>query len=84
MPLYAAGSAVFIAAIAMTAVTAVAEVHDPGAASAEPRPAKTSVGAIRWDDLNVPVRPGGVNGQPFWNANSLWFMYPPVGSRGRS
>ena len=25
-----------------------------------------------------PVRPIGVNGQPAWNGQSLWFMYPPT------
>ena len=28
-------------------------------------------------DLVRPVRPGGVNGQEFWNAHADWFMYPP-------
>ena len=28
-------------------------------------------------DLAQPVRPGGVNGQEFWNAHADWFMYPP-------
>ena len=28
-------------------------------------------------DIVTPVRPGGVNGQEFWNGNALWFMYPP-------
>ena len=25
-------------------------------------------------DIVTPVRPGGVNGQEFWNGNALWFM----------
>jgi len=29
------------------------------------------------EDVAKPVRPAGVNGQPFWNRNALWFMYPP-------
>ena len=29
------------------------------------------------EDVAKPVRPAGVNGQPFWNKNALWFMYPP-------
>ena len=29
-------------------------------------------------DIVTPVRPGGVNGQEFWNGNALWFMYPPA------
>ena len=28
-------------------------------------------------DVARPVRPGGVNGQEFWNAHADWFMYPP-------
>ncbi len=28
-------------------------------------------------DLREPVRPGGVNGQAFWNMNAMSFMYPP-------
>lgn len=28
-------------------------------------------------DVECPVRPGGVDGQPFWNQNAVWFMYPP-------
>lgn len=28
-------------------------------------------------DVAKPVRPAGVNGQPFWNRNSWMFMYPP-------
>ena len=30
------------------------------------------------EDLSHPVRPGGVNGQAFWNGNALWFVYPPA------
>ena len=30
------------------------------------------------EDLKKPVRPGGVNGQPFWNGSSYLFMYPPA------
>ena len=30
------------------------------------------------EDLARPVRPGGVGGQEFWNANALWFVYPPA------
>ena len=29
-------------------------------------------------DLEKPVRPGGVNGRPFWNKYSVQFMYPPA------
>lgn len=29
-------------------------------------------------DLAQAVRPGGVNGRPFWNANAIMFMYPPA------
>ena len=28
-------------------------------------------------DTLVPVRPGGVDGQAFWNGNADWFLYPP-------
>ena len=28
-------------------------------------------------DALVPVRPGGVGGQPFWNGHADWFLYPP-------
>ena len=28
------------------------------------------------DDI-MPVRPGGVRGQAFWNGHSEWFLYPP-------
>lgn len=29
-------------------------------------------------DLVVPVRPGGVQGRPFWNAHAPWFMHAPA------
>lgn len=29
-------------------------------------------------DLERPVRPGGVEGRPFWNRYSVQFMYPPA------
>ena len=29
-------------------------------------------------DLKNEVRPGDVNGSPFWNSNSRFFMYPPA------
>ena len=29
------------------------------------------------EDVAKPVRPAGVNGQPFWNGASWMFMYPP-------
>ncbi len=29
-------------------------------------------------DLKEPVHPGGVDGRPFWNKHSEWFMYPPA------
>ena len=29
-------------------------------------------------DALVPVRPGGVGGQAFWNGHSEWFLYPPA------
>ena len=29
-------------------------------------------------DALVPVRPGGVNGQAFWNGHADWFLYPPA------
>ena len=29
------------------------------------------------EDVAKPVRPAGVNGQPFWNGSSWMFMYPP-------
>ena len=43
---------------------AVATVATLAVAAAEP-------------DALVPVRPGGVNGQAFWNGHSDWFLYPP-------
>ena len=30
------------------------------------------------EDLARPVRPGGVGGQEFWNANAQGFVYPPA------
>ena len=30
------------------------------------------------EDVVRPVRPGGVDGRPFWNVKALWFMYPPA------
>ena len=30
------------------------------------------------EDLAHEVRPGGVGGRPFWNANARFFMYPPA------
>jgi len=43
----------------------------------------TAAGAEDWtaqvaEDLAHEVRPGGVNGQPFWNGNAILFMYPPA------
>jgi len=29
-------------------------------------------------DVSVPVRPGGVDGHPYWNLYSIYFMYAPV------
>ena len=36
------------------------------------------VAALVAEDLRHEVRPGGVNGSPFWNANARFFMYPPA------
>ena len=30
------------------------------------------------EDVAKPVRPIGVNGQESWNANAIWFIYPPT------
>lgn len=30
------------------------------------------------EDVKHPVRPAGVDGQPVWNDNAIWFQYPPV------
>ena len=32
--------------------------------------------AVR-EDVSHVIRPGGVNGSPFWNGNAVMFMYPP-------
>lgn len=32
--------------------------------------------AVR-EDISHVIRPGGVNGSPFWNGNAVMFMYPP-------
>ena len=29
-------------------------------------------------DANMPVRRGGVEGRPYWNAHSIMFLYPPA------
>ena len=44
------------------------------AASAEAADLAARVAA----DIVRPVRPGGVDGRPFWNGHALWFMYPPA------
>ena len=36
------------------------------------------IDALVKEDLKNEVRPGGVNGSPFWNGNSRFFMYPPA------
>lgn len=38
---------------------------------------KETLDRLAKEDLAQPVRPGGVNGQPFWNENAMQFMYPP-------
>ena len=35
-------------------------------------------GSVTTDDNNAPVRRGGVEGRPYWNAHSIMFMYPPA------
>ena len=39
--------------------------------------ADSELAAMVARDLREPVRPGGVDGQAFWNMNALSFMYPP-------
>ena len=34
------------------------------------------VAAVK-EDIGHVIRPGGVNGSPFWNGNAVMFMYPP-------
>ena len=36
------------------------------------------IAALVKEDLRHEVRPGGVNGQPFWNGAARFFMYPPA------
>ena len=36
------------------------------------------IAALVKEDLRHEVRPGGVNGQPFWNGSARFFMYPPA------
>ena len=42
----------------------------------EPKP--VDIDALVKEDLRHEVRPGGVNGSPFWNINARVFMYPPA------
>ena len=46
-----------------------------GAAST---PERDSLVAAVAADLERPVRPGGIEGRPFWNAHSIRFLYPPA------
>lgn len=41
-------------------------------------PSNEELARLVAEDLKKPVRPGGVNGQPFWNVSSMQFMYPPA------
>ena len=58
--------------IALTGASATVE-HAATMTSSEAGLARLVV-----EDLARPVRPGGVDGRPFWNANAVWFMYPPA------
>ena len=40
--------------------------------------AKDELAKLVAEDLKHEVRPGGVNGQPFWNKAARFFMYPPA------
>ena len=46
--------------------------------AAEAAPDREEIRKLVAEDLRHEVRPGGVNGQPFWNKAARFFMYPPA------
>lgn len=56
----------------MKKITAILGVLSAAAAFAA-----ADIDALVREDLKHEVRPGGVNGSPFWNANARFFMYAP-------
>ena len=56
--------------VAVMCVAAIACAFANGAADA-------NLARLVAEDVSKPVRPAGVNGQPFWNGASWMFMYPP-------
>ena len=66
------------AACGWDSTLAAAEKDLPaGAPSCGSTPSTRALAQLVANDLRAPVRPGGVDGQEFWNAHSEWFMYPP-------
>ena len=48
------------------------------AAASCPAPTAADLAAAAAAEMRRVVRPGGVEGRPFWNANCSYFMYPPA------
>ena len=62
----------FAALAASLALGGYAEANQPRDISAD------EIAAAVRADLDHEIRPGGVNGSPFWNGYSRFFMYPPA------
>ena len=56
-------------------ISAALLVASPGSLSAG---GTDEIAKLVAEDLTHEVRPGGVDGRPFWNANARFFMYPPA------
>ena len=59
-------------------ITLVDDASVLGGRGAEVRGAsEAELARLVEEDLSHTVRPGGVDGSPFWNGNARWFMYAP-------
>jgi len=59
------------------AVAALAIQASPAAAAENSADACAALRKLVAADVVKPVRPAGVNGQPWWNGAAKFFMYPP-------
>lgn len=66
------GEMLFAALAASLALGGYAEANQACDISAD------EIAAAVRADLDHEIRPGGVNGSPFWNGYSRFFMYPPA------
>ena len=61
-----------------TVILAVTAIAGATALAGGPRMRKAAVLRATAAEIARPVRPGGVDGRPFWNGYSIYFQYPPV------